>query len=147
MSILSKIQTVFTYRVYRLSDNQITDIDYSKLLPEKTLSKMSRNEFRCYVKHYLTQKRKIDVSETMLIKKVDRRIRNKETVRKLKMKNRNEFMALRREYEEMYEQYRRMIEVNYALIKTVEECQCQIDVKKYKEQLDKCQYKFVDIEY
>ena len=147
MSILNKIQTVFSYRIYRLSDNQITDIDYSKLLPEKALSKMSRNEFRCYIKHYVSHKRKIDVSETLLIKKVDRRIRNKETVRKLKMKTRNEFMALKREYEDMYEQYRKTLEANYSLLKTMEECQCTVDVEKYKELLAKCQYKFVDIDF
>ena len=147
MSILNKLNSAFDYKVYKVEECSINDVNCRKLLTEKQLSKMSRNEFRCYIKKYIMYKQNIDPMEIQLIKKIDRRIRNKETVRKLKMKTRNEFIVLKMEYEHLYYLYTKIMNQSKQYIKDIEACNCSIDVSAEKEQLSKLQYKYVDIEY
>ena len=156
MSILNKLISAFDYKIYKVDDCTINEVSFRKLLTEKQLSKMSRNEFRCYIKKYIYFKQNLDPAEIQLIKKVDRRIRNKETVRKLKMKTRNEFIILKMEYDHMFYVYEKMLNQNKQLIKQIENCDhintnnepIHVEnIDKEKEDLMKLNYKYVDIEY
>ena len=169
MSILNKLNSAFEYKVYKVDDSSVNEVNCRRLLTEKQLSKMSRNEFRCYIKKYMQHKPNLDSNEIQLIKKIDRRIRNKETVRKLKMKTRNEFIVLKMEYDHLFYLYEKTLNENKDLVKHIESCSQNIqmdeinqnnqndqinqinqmshDIQKEKEDLEKLNYKYVDIEY
>ncbi|ELP85116.1 hypothetical protein EIN_080880 [Entamoeba invadens IP1] len=140
----SKVPSAFLFRLYNTTEEKIVDVDFNQLLPEKFLTKMSKTEFRCYLKALKGRGEPLCKSEIALIKKIDKRVRNKETVRKSKKRLRDEFLLEKKRYEEQYSKYSELLKNTKQLLKTVEECQhSQSKVGELKTQLEKPQLKFV----
>ena len=146
---MSKVTSAFTYRIYKIAEEEIVDIDHTQLLPERILTKMGKNEFRCYLKEIRKRRVGLNPEDVKIIKKIDKRIRNKETVRKSKQRFRADFDALKKEYEETFQKYREEIEKARKLIECMEECDCHgmcEDIKQVKEIVEDKTCKFINFE-
>ncbi|BFU24784.1 hypothetical protein KM1_004750 [Entamoeba histolytica HM-3:IMSS] len=144
---MTKIASAFNYKIYRLSDQKIIDVDYTRLLPEKILTKMSKIEFRCYLKEVKKREMPLSQQEILLIKKIDKRIRNKETVRKSKKRFKEDFVFEKEQYEILYHKYQEVKQKNLEIIKLLEQCGHSNDtVCQLKDQMNNLNHNFVQFE-
>ena len=143
---MSKINSAFTYRIYKIDEEKIVDIDHTKLLPERILTKMSKNEFRCYLKEVKKKKIGLNQEDLQIIKKIDKRIRNKETVRKSKQRFKNDFNELKKEYDEMFEKYQNEIMNCKRLIECMKDCDCYNNINDLDDQINSLNYQYIDFE-
>ena len=143
---MSKDLSAFTFRIYKIDEERIVDIDCTKLLPERRLTKMSKNEFRCYLKEIKLKQLKLNQEDLKIIKKIDKKIRNKETVRKSKQRFKKDFFDLKKEYFEIFQKYQQEIEKSKNLIDLMKDCKCNSLIEDVKQQINTYNYQYIDFE-
>ncbi|EKE39605.1 hypothetical protein ENU1_121980 [Entamoeba nuttalli P19] len=108
---------------------------------------MSKIEFRCYLKEVKKREMPLSQQEILLIKKIDKRIRNKETVRKSKKRFKEDFVFEKEQYEILYHKYQEVKQKNLEIIKLLEQCGHSNDaVCQLKDQMNNLNHNFVQFE-
>ena len=143
---MSKIISAFTYRIYKIDEEKIVDIDETRLLPEKILTKMSKNEFRCYLKEIKKKRMGLNQEDITIIKKIDKRIRNKETVRKSKQRFKKDFFDLKKEYTELFKKYQEEVKKSQLFLDSIKQCQCCTNIDELQNQISSFNYKYINFE-
>ncbi|KAL7713313.1 BZIP domain-containing protein [Entamoeba marina] len=82
---------------------------------------MSKVEFKCYVKALKSRQEPLESYEISFLKRIDKRIRNKETVRKSKKRFKEDFVSEQKKFNDLLKQYRDTVQTTYELARILKD--------------------------
>lgn len=97
------------------------NISYDRLLSEEDLTSMTVEEFEDYVNE-LKERRTLTKTEKATLNKIKRKLKNKESARKSRLKSKEAFAQLQQELQEIKKQYDEVLRINIRLVEVANGC-------------------------
>ena len=98
------------------------NISYDRLLSEEDLTSMTVEEFEDYVNE-LKERRTLSKTEKATLNKIKRKLKNKESARKSRLKSKEAFTQLQQELQEIKKQYDEVLRINIKLVEVADGCE------------------------
>ena len=109
------------------------NITYDQLLSEEDLASMTVEEFEDYVNE-LKERRTVTKTEKATLNKIKRKLKNKESARKSRLKTKEAFQQLQQELQEIKRQYDDVLRINCQLIDIADSCEkCRTRIRQVQQ--------------